>query len=112
MVHIFETLDKKSGRNGWLMLGDGVVVLPENVNSELIHFLVQIVDHHYPLSVVKGICLDFPTFFVEIIKELMSHMSSWAKDRVSFINGSQLSEIMDQDQIPAYKLKSLTAPKP
>ena len=115
LVYIYELLDQKAGRNRWMMVGDGQDVVKENISLELVYHMVNILEKYYPASLNKMVALDMPQFLLDIGKDLIKIASPELKDVIVFVNGlAQLSEIFNQDQIPAYKLNlySLPTPKP
>ena len=108
-------LDQKDERNRWIIAGDGQDVVRENINLELVYHMVNILEKCHPVSLYKDISLELPPFLVDIVKDIIKIASPELKNVIVFVNGlAQLSEIFNQDQIPAYKLNlySLPTPKP
>ena len=112
IVWIYEWLEGIAGRNGWTMIGDGKDCASENVNVELIYNLSDVLEKYYPLALWKGVGYDLPPFFHGIMLEVCSHLTPSLVDTVVFLNGPQLLDVINQDQIPAWKLKTWTTPKP
>ena len=112
LVYIFELLEQKAGGKGFTMIGDGKDCASENVDVDLIYHLIEVLEKYYPGAIYRSVALDLPQFFIDIMTEVIKNLTPSLKDTVSFINAPQLTEVLNQDQIPAYKLKTLATPKP
>ena len=112
MVCIYEMLEKQGGKNGWLMIGDGQNVVGENVNVQLIYSMLEVTEKYYPNGLKNSIPLDLPQFFIDIVKEILPHMSPDLLKTVVFMNSTELREkVLNEDNIPAYK-RALIGLKP
>ena len=112
IVYIYKLLDQKAGRNQWIIVGDGQDVVGENVNVQLIYQVSDILEKHYPSALWRGLGLDLPTFFVDIIVEVLKYMSPAIRETVSLITSSQLPDYLNMKDTPSYKMKNLITPKP
>ena len=94
------------------MIGDGEDVGKINVDVELLYHLTELTDRYYSDAFYKAIGLNFPQFFVDVGKDILKSLTPAIQNTVSFANGvSQLTNIMNHDQIPTYKLNLYNKPK-
>ena len=99
-------MDHLAGKKGINLIGDGYEAIAENVDVDLIYVMFNIMDKYYPRCLSSAIALDLPPFFNEIMITIFSHLNNWIFNIADFINYTRLSEILDENVIPAHK-KSL-----
>ena len=65
---------------------------------------------NYPGGIQLAIPMDMPPFMAEIVKEIVANLTPSLKGNVRYLNSSQLTEVFDQANIPAYKLQLINKP--
>ena len=107
---IYEIMEEKAGRNGWIMVGDGQDVVPENINVDLMYNMVDFLMKYYPSGIYLDIALDLPPFFAEIVNDIIAYLNPSLRKMARLYNSNQLMEVFHQVHIPAYKLSLMNKP--
>lgn len=70
------------------------------VDMDFLRFLVKILVNYYPTYCRYALCIDLPWLFRSVWKLVRSWLPEDAQNTVQLITSKQLTEFIDEDQIP------------
>lgn len=80
------------------------------VDMDFLSYLVKILVNYYPTYCRYALCVDLPWLFRSVWKMVRSWLPEDARNTVQLITSKQLTEFIDEDQIPnSIRINDLTA---
>jgi hypothetical protein len=98
-AHLVESLDREAGNMGYVSVvdikGTGYANCDMTLTLAMIDFM-----RHYPLGPRLSVCMDLPWILKGVAKVIISLLPKSYRNKVKIINGNQLDEYLDAEEIP------------